>query len=75
VFDAVAVGVEGLRAVAEVNGAIEVVVGFSEGGRHRQRVVEIGQRCVGEFLARLQYRLRGGFHCGALFGARDSGHG
>ena len=38
VFDAVAVGIEGLRAVAEVNGAVEVGMGFDQGGRHRQRV-------------------------------------
>ena len=35
VFDAVAVGVEGLRAVAEVNGAVEAGVGFDQIFRHR----------------------------------------
>ncbi len=66
VFDALAVVLEGLRAVAEVNGAVEVGVGFDQRGRHRQRVVKVGQRRVGKFLARVQHRLRGGFHGGAL---------
>jgi hypothetical protein len=34
VFHAVAVGIEGLRAVAEVNGAVEVGVGFHQRGLH-----------------------------------------
>jgi len=34
VFDALAVGIEWLRAVAKVNGAVEVGVGFHERGRH-----------------------------------------
>ncbi|OFV93515.1 MAG: hypothetical protein A3F68_06270 [Acidobacteria bacterium RIFCSPLOWO2_12_FULL_54_10] len=70
VLDALAVVVEGLRAVATVHGAVEGGVGFDQRGRHRQRVVKVGQRRLGKFLARVQHRLRDGFHGSALFGAR-----
>ena len=72
-LDALAVVLERLRAVAEVNGAVEVGVGFDQRWRHRQRVVQVGQRRAGEFLARVQHRLRRGFHSGTLFGARRFG--
>ena len=39
-----AVAIERLGAVAEVNGAVEVGMGFDQCGRHRQRVVKVGQR-------------------------------
>ncbi len=72
-----------MGAVAEVNGAVEVGVGFDQRGRHRQRVVKVGQRRLGEFLTRVQNRLRGGFDYavymttsqpwdGSLSGARSS---
>ena len=64
VFDALAVVLERLRAVAEVNGVVEVGMGFDQRGRHRQRVVEIGHRRAGEFLACVQHGLRGCFHGG-----------
>ena len=72
-FDAVAVGIEGLGAVAEVNGTVEVGVGFHQCGRHRQRVVKVGQRRLGKYVARVQHRLRDDFYGGALFGARRFG--
>src|ERR1019366_6847824 len=40
------------------------------GGRHGQRVIEIGQRLAEEVLARVQHGLGGCFHGGALFDAR-----
>ena len=44
VFDAFAVGVEGLGAVAFLDGAIEFGVGLGEKHGHGERVVKIGQR-------------------------------
>lgn len=58
-FDALAVVVEGLRAVAEVHGAVERGVGFDERRRHGERVVKVGERSVGELLARVKDGLRG----------------
>ena len=75
VLDALAVGIERSRTVAEVNGAVELAVGFHQRGRHRQRVVKVGQRRLGKFLPRVQHRLRGGFHGSALFGGRRFGPG
>ncbi len=60
-FDALAVVVKRLRAVAAVHGAVELRVGLDQLGRHGERVVKVGQRRVGEFLARVQHRLRGYF--------------
>jgi len=68
-----AVVLEWLGAIAEVNGAVEVSVGFDQRGGHRQRVVKVGQRRVGEFLAHVQHALRGCLHSGAPFGARRFG--
>jgi len=59
-FDALAVVVEWLWVVTEVNGAVEVGVCFHQSGRHRQRVMKAGQCGLGKFLAGAQYRLRGG---------------
>ena len=73
VFDALAVVVERLGTVAEVNGAVEGSVGFDERGRHGQRIVKVGERRVGELLARVQHGLRGGFDGGALLVARRFG--
>jgi hypothetical protein len=70
VLDSLALVLERLRAVAEVDGAVEAGVGFGQGGRHRQRVVKVGQGRVGKFLARLQQRLRSIFHRSPLLGAR-----
>jgi len=70
VFDALAVVVERLRAVAEVNGEVEAGVGFDQRGRHCQRIVQVGQRRVRKFLARIQHRLSGGLYGGALFRRR-----
>jgi hypothetical protein len=39
VFDALAVVVEGLRAIAEIDCAVEVGMGFDESGRHGERIV------------------------------------
>ena len=72
-LDALAVVVERLRTVAEINGTVEGGVGFDERGRHRQGIVKVGERGVGELFARVQHGLRGGFHDGALFGARRFG--
>ncbi|HKV64629.1 MAG TPA: hypothetical protein VJO16_22185, partial [Candidatus Acidoferrum sp.] len=70
VFDALAVVVEGLRAVAEVDGAVEFGVSFDERGRHGQGIVQIGKSGVGEFLASVEDGLRGFFDGGALLGGR-----
>ena len=53
VFDALAVVFERLRAVTAVHGAVEGGVGFDQRGRHGQRIVEVGQRRVRKFLARV----------------------
>jgi hypothetical protein len=66
VLYALAVVLEGLRAVAKVNRAVEVGVGLNQRRRHCQRVVKIGQRRVGKFLARVRYLLRGGYYCDVL---------
>ncbi len=59
-LDALAVVLEGLRAEAKVNGAVEVGVGFDELGRHRQRIIKVSKSRLGKFLARVQSGLRGG---------------
>ncbi len=43
-FDALAVAGEGVVAIAAVHGAVEVLVGFEQVGRHGQRVVKVGER-------------------------------
>ena len=53
-------GGEGLGAVGEVDGPVEVVVGLDERGRHCQRVVEIGERTIWKFAPRIQNSLGGG---------------
>lgn len=68
VFDALAVVVEGLRTVAEVNGPVKRGVSFDERGRHGERVVEVGERGVGKLLARVEDGLRGRFDGVALRG-------
>ena len=65
-FDALAFAVEGLRAVAMINGAVEVGVGFDEGGRHGERVVKIGECGIGKLYPHIQHSLSFGFHGGAL---------
>ena len=57
VFDALAVVVEGLRAIAEVDGAVEFGVGFDERGRHGQRIVEVGEGGIGKFFAGVDSRI------------------
>lgn len=69
-FDALAVGLEFFRAIAEVNGAIQFRVRLGERGRHGERVVKVGERGGGELLPRVQHGLRLGFHGGALLGRR-----
>jgi hypothetical protein len=48
IFHALAVAFKWLRAIAEVNGAIQLRVGFNENRRHGERIVEIGQGRIGE---------------------------
>ena len=43
VFDALAVVLEGLWAVTEVHGTVQFCMGSHKGGRHRQRIVEVGE--------------------------------
>jgi hypothetical protein len=58
VFDALAVVVEGLRTITEVDGAVEFGVGFDEGWRHGERIVKVGESGIGEFLACVEDRLQ-----------------
>ena len=53
--------------VGGVYGFVELLVGFAQGWRHGQGVVEVGQRCFGEAGAGVQDGLGGGFDGGALF--------
>lgn len=64
-FDALAVVVEGLRAIAEVHGAVKCSMGFDERGRHGERVVKIGESGIRKFLACVGDGLGGGFDSGA----------
>jgi len=66
VFHALAVGAEGLLAVAAVHRAVELLVGLRQLRRHRDRIVEIRQRAAGELLPRVQYRLRRFFDFGLM---------
>lgn len=43
---AVGFGGEGLCAIREIDGLVEIVVRLDERRRHRQRVVEIGERAI-----------------------------
>ena len=52
VFDALAVGGEGVLAVAAVHGAVERLVGFGEARRHRHRIIQVRQGAAGELLPR-----------------------
>lgn len=56
-----------LVGVGGVYGFVELLVGFAEGGRHGQGVVEVGQRCFGEAGAGVEDGLGCGFDGGALF--------
>ena len=49
-FDALAVVYERLGAIAEVNGAVELGVGFDQRWRHSKRIIEVGQRGAGKRL-------------------------
>lgn len=60
-FDALAVVVEGLRAIAEVHGAVKCSMGFDERGRHGEGVVKIGERGIGEFFAGVEDSFRVSF--------------
>lgn len=51
---------EGGFAVAGVHGAVEGLVGFDQCGRHRERVVEIGEGALRELRAGIQHGLGGG---------------
>ena len=67
VFDSVAVGFEGFVSVGAVNKTVDLGVSFQQGGRHCKRVVKVGQRGRGIFLACIKDCLRGDFDGGALF--------
>ena len=54
--------VKGLGAVAAVHSAVQGVVGGPQGGGHGGRVVEIGQRSLGELPARPQHGGGGRLH-------------
>lgn len=43
IFDTLTVVLEGLRAIAEINGAVELCVSFDEDWRHGKRIIEVGQ--------------------------------
>lgn len=68
VFDALTVVVEGLRTIAEFDGAVEFGVGFDERGRHGKRIVEVGESGIREFFAGVEDGLRGLFDGTALLG-------
>jgi hypothetical protein len=50
VLDPFAVILKGLGTVAQVNCPVQLRVRLDQGGRHRQRVVKVGQRGIGRFL-------------------------
>ena len=58
-FHALRVAGEGGFAVAGVHGAVERLMGFDQRGRHRERVVEVGQRALRKLRAGIQHGLRG----------------
>jgi hypothetical protein len=51
VFDTLAVALEKVWAIAEVNGAIQLGVSFDESGRHCEWVIKVSERLVGECFA------------------------
>lgn len=75
VFYALAVGGEGVFAVAAVHGAVEGLVGFGEGGRHGHGIIEIRKGAGGEFLARGEDFFRALFDFGSLRFRRCRGPG
>src|SRR3546814_8279411 len=58
--------------VGGVHGLVELLVGLDQGGRHGQRVVEVGEGGVREFGTRVQYELGGCFDRGAVLVDRKS---
>jgi hypothetical protein len=70
VFDALAIVLERLWAVAEVNGSVQFGMRFEEGRRHRKRVVKVSERCIRKCFAGVQHRLGCQSHGGALFRVR-----
>lgn len=64
--DPLGLGLEALDVIGRVHGAVELLMGRKEHGRHGERVVEVGQGGGGELGAGVEHGLRGGLDGGAL---------
>lgn len=68
--DPLGLGLEALNAVSCVHGAVELLMGLEQNGRHGERIVEIGQGGGGKLGADVEHGLGCSLDGGAVFFCR-----